>query len=262
MVKTNTRSSEARDNPRLPLTDRIAVVTGAARGLGRAIALRLARDGAAISAWDLNRDGVQETAAMIAGAGGKAIGIQCNSSKADEIARGVAETHAQLGKVSILVNNAALSPFLKFQDITEQIWDDLMAINLKGPFLCCQAVIPDMLGTGWGRIINISSSSAQTGSAHQTHYAASKAGVIGFTKSLAMEFAGSGITVNNVPPGFVNTEGLQEAPVDIENFAARTPMKRPGRPENIAAAVAFLASDDADYITGHTLSVNGGRYLN
>jgi len=262
MVKTSMCSPEAWDNLRLPLAGRIAVVTGAARGLGRAIALRLARDGAAVSAWDLNSVGAHETAAMIADAGGKAIAVQCNSSKADEIARGVGETHAQLGKVSILVNNAALSPFLKFQDITEQIWDDLMAINLKGPFLCCQAVLPDMLGAGWGRIINISSSSAQTGSAHQTHYAASKAGVIGFTKSLAMECAGSGITVNNVPPSFVNTEGLQEAPVDIEGFAARTPMKRPGRPENVAAAVAFLASDDADYITGHTLSVNGGRYLN
>jgi 2-hydroxycyclohexanecarboxyl-CoA dehydrogenase len=141
------------------------------------------------------------------------------------------------------------------------VWDELMAINLKGPFLCCQAVIPDMLEGCWGRIINISSSSAQTGSSHQTHYAASKAGVIGFTKSLAMEFAGTGITVNNVPPGFVHTEGLQEAPVDIEGFAQKTPMKRAGRPENIAAAVAFLASEDADYITGHTLSVNGGRYL-
>lgn len=245
-----------------PLTGRIAIVTGAARGLGRAIALRLARDGAAVSAWDLNGDGARETARMINEAGGRAMGVEANSAKADQIARSVAETHAHLGKVSILVNNAALSPFKKFQEITEQVWDDLMALNLKGPFLCCQAVIPDMLEAGWGRIINISSSSAQTGSAQQTHYAASKAGVIGFTKSLAMEFAGTGITVNNVPPGFVNTEGLQEAPVDIDGFAQRTPMKRPGRPENIAAAVAFLASDDADYITGHTLSVNGGRYLN
>jgi 2-hydroxycyclohexanecarboxyl-CoA dehydrogenase len=239
-----------------------AVVTGAARGLGRAIALRLAKDGAAVSVWDLNGEGVAATAKLIKEAGGKAIAVQGNSSMAADIARGVAETHARLGKISILVNNAALSPFKKFEDITEQIWDDLFAINLKGPFLCCQAVIPDMLEAGWGRIVNISSSSAQTGSSHQAHYAATKAGVIGFSKSLAMEFAGTGITVNNVPPGFVNTEGLQAAPVDIEGFAKQTPMKRPGRPENIAAAVAFLASEDADYITGHTLSVNGGRYSN
>ncbi len=165
-------------------------------------------------------------------------------------------------EVEILVNNAAVSPLYKFEDLTEELWDDLLAINLKGPFLCCKAIIPDMPEAGWGRIINISSSSAQTGSASQTHYAASKAGVIGFTKSLAQEYATKAITGNNVPPGFVHAEGLDETPVDIEKFASMTPMKRPGRPENIASAVAFLASPGADYITGHTLSVNGGRYSN
>jgi 2-hydroxycyclohexanecarboxyl-CoA dehydrogenase len=244
------------------LAGKVAIVTGAARGLGRAIALRLSADGADLSVWDRNLDGAEETARLIRELGGKAIACGGNSAKAGDIAAAVAATREALGKVSILVNNAALSPFCKFEDITEQVWDDLMALNLKGPFLCCQAVVPDMLEAGWGRIINISSSSAQTGSARQTHYAASKAGVIGFTKSLAQELATSGITVNNVPPGFVTTEGLHESPVDVEGFAATTPMKRPGRPENIAAAVAFLASEDADYITGHTLSVNGGRYSN
>lgn len=246
----------------MTVVKRIAVVTGAARGLGRAIALKLAIDGAAVAAWDLNGEGAEETAKMINDAGGTAIGLACNSARAAEIAKALKATHAELGQVTILVNNAALSPFLKFEDITEEIWDDLMAINMKGPFLCCKAIIPDMLATGWGRIINISSSSAQSGSAFHAHYAASKGGVIGFTKGLAMEYADRGITVNNVPPGFVNTEGLRESPVDVAGFAPMTPMKRPGRPENIAAAVAFLASDDADYITGHTLSVNGGRYLN
>jgi 2-hydroxycyclohexanecarboxyl-CoA dehydrogenase len=246
----------------MQLAQKVAVVTGAARGLGRAIALRLAKDGVALSVWDLNLRGADETVRMIQEHGGRAIACGGNSAKAADIAAAVAATHRELGKISILVNNAARSPFCKFENLTEAIWDDLMQVNLKGPFLCCQAIVPDMLEVGWGRIVNISSSSAQTGSATQTHYAASKAGIIGFTKSLAQEFATRGITVNNVPPGFVDTEGLRESPVDVAAFSPRTPMMRPGRPENIAAAVAFLASDDADYITGHTLSVNGGRYSN
>lgn len=246
----------------MPPDRKVAVVTGAARGLGRAISLRLAQDGIAVGAWDLNLDGAEETARLIRDAGGQAVGLACNSARADQIASTLEATRNALGAVSILVNNAALSPFASFESLTEEIWDELMAVNMKGPFLCCKAMIAEMAEQGWGRIINISSSSAQSGSAFHAHYAASKGGVIGFTKGLAMEFADRGITVNNVPPGFVNTEGLRESPVDIEGFADKTPMKRAGRPENIAAAVAFLASDDADYITGHTLSVNGGRYLN
>ncbi|EJL34392.1 SDR family NAD(P)-dependent oxidoreductase [Novosphingobium sp. AP12] len=254
--------SNLRQQRPLPLAGKIAVVTGAARGLGRAIALRLSADGAHVSVWDLNLKGAIQTAEMVKAQGSRAVACGGNSSDALDIAAAVAATHNVLGPIEILVNNAALSPFCKFEDLTEDLWDSLLTINLKGPFLCCKAIIPDMLAAGWGRIINISSSSAQTGSASQTHYAASKAGVIGFTKSLAQEYATKGITVNNVPPGFVHTEGLEEAPVDIEKFAPMTPMKRPGRPENIAAAVAFLATNDADYITGHTLSVNGGRYSN
>lgn len=242
--------------------NKVAVVTGAARGIGRAIALRLARDGVAVAAWDLDEAGARATADMIVAAGGKALGLRVNSAVATEIEDGAAIVRQALGPVNILVNNAALSPFVKFEELDGDTWDALMAINLKGPFLCVKAVIDDMLTNGWGRIVNIASSSAQTGSAHQAHYAASKGGVIGFTKALAMEFATRGVTVNAVPPGFVNTEGLQESPVDVARFAPMTPMQRPGRPENIAAAVAFLTSDDADYITGHTLSVNGGRYLN
>ncbi|MGR4863095.1 SDR family NAD(P)-dependent oxidoreductase [Caulobacter sp. LARHSG274] len=246
----------------MSLIGRVAVVTGAARGLGRAIALRLAQDGASVAAWDLNFDGAEATAATIREAGGKSVACCGDSSKADQIAQALAQTHQALGPVTILVNNAALSPFVKFEDLTEPAWDELMTVNMKGPFLCCKAIIPDMLAAGWGRIINISSSAAQAGSGLHAHYAASKGGVIGLTKGLAIEYAARGITVNNVPPGFVDTEGLRESPVDIDVYAPMTPMKRPGRPENIAAAVAYLASDEADYVTGHTLSVNGGRYLN
>jgi 2-hydroxycyclohexanecarboxyl-CoA dehydrogenase len=246
----------------MSLNGRTAVVTGGARGLGRAIALQLANDGAAVSVWDLNREGAEETAELIRNSSGRAIACAVNTASASDVAAATARTRAELGPVTILVNNAALSPFAPFETITEEVWDALMAINLKGPFLCTKAIIPDMLAAGWGRIINISSSSAQTGSSAQTHYAASKAGVIGFTKALAIEYATRGITANNVPPGFVNTEGLRASPVNIEAFAQTTPMKKPGRPEDVAAAVAFLASEAAGYITGHTLSVNGGRYLN
>ncbi|MBV1686746.1 3-oxoacyl-ACP reductase FabG [Novosphingobium sp. G106] len=244
------------------LNGKVAVVTGAARGLGRAIALRLARDGADVSVWDLNLEGAQETAEIIRQEGRRAIACGGDSANPADIAHAVEQTHRELGPVTILVNNAALSPFVFWDDLTEAIWDDLMAVNMKGPFLCCKAIIPDMREAGTGRIINISSSSAQAGSGFHAHYAASKGGVIGFTKALAIEFAGTGITANNVAPGFVNTEGLRAAPLEVDKVASVSPMKRAGRPENIAAAVAFLASDDADYVTGHTLSVNGGRYLN
>ncbi len=246
----------------MSIEGRVAVVTGAARGLGRAICERLAEDGVHIAAWDLNLEGAEETAALVRRQGVKAVACAGDASSASDIAAALEKTQKELGRVSILVNNAALSPFCKFEDLTEEAFDDLLAINLKGPFLCCKAMVPDMVAAGWGRVINISSSSAQTGAKSMAHYVASKGGVIGLTKALAQEYATSGVTFNNVPPNFVDTPGLRDAPIDVDAFAASTPMKRPGKPRNIAAAVAFLASEDADYITGHTLGVNGGRYSN
>jgi 2-hydroxycyclohexanecarboxyl-CoA dehydrogenase len=249
----------------MSLAGKNAIVTGAASGLGLATCKRLARDGAAVAVWDIDEPGAQRAASEIVAAGGRAIASRVDVSSRAQIDAGVQRARAELGPVTILVNNAGMTGFVPFLEITEEAWDRMMMVNLKSMFMAAQAVLPDMLAAGWGRIINISSSSAQTGATRMAHYASSKGGVIAFTKSLAMEFAAQGITVNNVPPGFVDTPMLRasEALVSagsIEKTAAASPMKRPGRPEDVAAACAFLASEDAGYITGHTLSVNGGRY--
>lgn len=245
----------------MSLKGKVAVVTGGGSGIGRACSLQLARDGADVAVWELNPEGANETVARIAEAGGRAIACIGDAADARQIAASAARTRSELGPVSILVNNAGITGFCRFGDIDEDGWDRMMRINLKGPFLCTQALIGDMLASDWGRIINISSSSAQSGAPAMAHYAASKGGVIGFTKALAIEFAARGITVNNIPPGFVDTPMLRSSPVDVEAAAAVAPMKRAGRPEDIAAACSYLASEAASYVTGQTLSVNGGRYL-
>jgi 2-hydroxycyclohexanecarboxyl-CoA dehydrogenase len=245
----------------MSLNGKVAVVTGGAKGIGRAISVQLASDGVAVAVWDLDGAGAQQTAALITKADGQAIACAVDAASAEGIAAAVARTRTELGPVTILVNNAGISGFEPFLDITEETWDRMMRVNLKGPFLCTQAVLPDMLAAGWGRIVNISSSSAQSGAARVAHYAASKGGLIGFTKALAVEFAARGITVNNVPPGFIDTPMLRSSPVDVDAAAAASPMKRAGKPEDIAAACSYLVSEAASYVTGQTISVNGGRYL-
>lgn len=245
----------------MSLAGKVAVVTGAGSGIGRAIAVRLARDGAAVAVWDLNEAGATETAKMISEAGGKAIAVAGDASKANAIKQSADQTRAVLGPVTILVNNAGIAPFTRYMEIDDELWDRVIAINLKGPHLCIREMLPDMLAAKWGRIINITSSSTQTGSFAQAHYVASKGGLLGLSKALALELAATGVTVNMVPPGFIDTPMLRSSPVDVDAFAANLPMKRPGRPEEIAAACAYLASDDAAYVTGQTISVNGGRYM-
>lgn len=246
-------------------TERVAIVTGGGSGIGLAIAERLVADGHAVAIFDLNGDAAKEAAAKLSTGGGRAIGLTVDVTSREQIDAGVAETRAQLGRPTILVNNAGLDAFTPFHKITEELWNRIYDVNVTGTFRCCQAVVPDMLEEGWGRIVNVSSSSGQTGQQFMTHYASSKAAMIGFTKSLALELAPQGITVNNVPPGFIDTPMLRAAEAKgrlggtVEERAAENPVRRAGRPEDIAAAVAFLVREDSSYITGQTIGVNGGR---
>src|SRR6266567_9412592 len=193
----------------MSLVGKNAIVTGGASGIGLATSQRLARDGAGVAIWDINEADAQRAAAELVAKGARAIACRVDVSQRAQVNAGLQRVHAELGPVQILVNNAGITDFTPFLEVTAERWDRVMSINLKSMLLCTQAVLPDMLAAGWGRVINISSSSAQTGSARMTAYAASKGGVIAFTKSLAQELAATGITVNNVPPGFVDTPMLR-----------------------------------------------------
>ena len=247
------------------LHDKVAIVTGAGSGIGLAIATRLADDGAAVAVFDRNAEAGNEAAAKIAAAGGTSLAATVDVGEQDQIAAGVAEVRERLGRPTILVNNAGMDGFDRFLDISLEKWNRLLNVNLTGTFLCCQAVVPDMIDAGWGRIVNISSSSAQGGQPLMTHYVASKAGMIGFTKALALELGPHGITVNTIPPGFIDTPMLRKTEQKgllgkgVEHHAAATPVRRAGLPEDIAAATAFLVRDEASYVTGQVIGVNGGR---
>ncbi len=247
------------------INNRVAVVTGGAAGIGAAVCRALASDGADIAIWDWKIDGAQALADEIRALGRKAVVCKVDVSKRADVESAVKTVREALGPIGILVNNAGISPEKDFVDITEDDWDAVMNVNLKGTFFCTQAVIDDMIAAKWGRIVNISSSSAQSGARRMVHYAATKGGVIAFTKALAQEMGPLGITVNNVPPSTVYTDGLKSVEARLGSIDAYVnatiPVKRVGQPEDIANAVAFLAAEASGYITGLTLSVNGGRYM-
>lgn len=248
------------------LKGKTAVVTGAGSGMGRAIAVRLAEDGAAVAIWDINGEGAAETARTITDAGGKALAITADCADRTVIEAAAAETRTKLGPITILVNNAGIAPFTPFLEVTDELLDRVLHINLRGPYIVTREIIPDMIAAKWGRVINITSSSVQSGSPTQSHYTASKGGLLGFTKSLAMEFGKSGITANMIPPGSIDTPMLRGAEImqregAVEAYGAALPVGRIGEVEDIAAAASYLASEEASYITGQTISVNGGRYM-
>ena len=244
---------------------KVAVVTGGGSGIGLAICERLAADGIAVAVLDLDGGAADRTAKAITDAGGTAAGWGVDVTDRPGLEAAIADVAERFGAPTILVNNAGLQGFERFLKITPEQWAKVLEVNLTGTFHCCQVVLPHMLEAGWGRIVNISSSSAQGGQQMMAHYVSSKAAVIGLTKSLALEFGPKGITVNTIPPGFIDTPMLRDSEAKgllggpVEDIEARTPVRRIGQPRDIAAATAFLVSDDASYVTGQVIGVNGGR---
>lgn len=243
---------------------RTAIVTGGASGMGKATSLRLARDGCAVGVLDIDGAGADAVTAEIVAEGGRAIALVADVGHREQIEAAVARARAKFGPVTIVVNNAAVESFAPVSDVSDADWDRLMAVNLKGAFILIQAALPDMMSAGWGRVVNISAFGAQIGAPNMALYTATKGGVISMTRSMAVELGRHGITVNSVSPGFIDTPMARRAidgdlfPVPYEQILAAYPIPRLGRPEEIAAACAFFASDEAGYITGQLLGVNGG----
>ncbi len=247
------------------LEGKVSIVTGASRGIGRGIAVRLAQEGAKVV---INHrgsaEGAEETARLIRAAGGEALVVQADVSRLDEAQRLVQETINAFGQVDVLVNNAGTTRDTLLMMMKEDQWDVVVDTNLKSVFSCCKAVARPMVKRKSGRIINISSVSGLAGQGGQTNYAASKAGVIAFSKSLAKELGSRNITVNVVAPGFVPTaltEGILAEGDNLQRAVEATPLGRLGTPEDVAGAVVFFASDDASFITGQVLSVDGGLVM-
>ena len=243
-----------------------ALVTGGGSGIGEATCLRLARDGCAVAVLGREADNIATVSKRIRDLGGRAIAVQADVAHPQEVSTALQTIRQNLGPITILVNNAGIEDFTAFSEIDEALWDRVMAVNLKAVYQVTQAVLPDMIAAGWGRIINLTALGAQSGAANMVHYTASKGGVVAFGRSLAIELGSKGITVNNVSPGFVLTPMAQRAidgnlfPVPYEQIVASYPIPRVGKPEEVAAACAFFASEDASYITAQTLGVNGGCF--
>jgi len=246
---------------------RVAVVTGAASGMGLAIARHLVARGNRVGLLDVHGEAALRAAEDLRKTGGTAIAVQADVTDRAAVDAALDRLRAELGPIEIMVTSAGLDSFESFTDITIESWERVLAINLTGTFHCLQAAVADMLKARWGRMVTISSSSAQSGAVRMAHYVASKGGVIGLTKALALELAPHGITVNNIPPGVVDTPMLRRAEGagdvgKIEKVAARMiPVGRAGTPEDIAAVCGFLCSEEAAYVTGQVIGVNGGMVL-
>jgi 2-hydroxycyclohexanecarboxyl-CoA dehydrogenase len=255
------------DNPASdsPAPQRVALVTGAGRGIGQAIACRLAADGKAVAVADLNAAGAAATVALIEEAGGRALAVEMDVTDGTSVGKGVVEIERALGSVGILVNNAGWDEPFPFLDTDEPFWERVVDINYAGVLRTTKATLPGMVDAGWGRIVNIGSDAARIGSSLEAVYAGAKGAVIAFTKTIAREAARGGVTANVVCPGPTMTPLIEEtlqqsdsADKLLEGMRRAIPMKRLGDPTDIAAAVRFFAGEDTSFITGQTLSVSGG----
>jgi 2-hydroxycyclohexanecarboxyl-CoA dehydrogenase len=245
---------------------KVAIVTGAAAGIGAACAKRLAAESVAVGVLDLDEARCAETVAAIKQAGGTAIALGADVSSRASASAAVAKCRDALGPITIIVNNAGVTDFTKFEDLTDERWDWVYAINVRGPMIMTQLVLEDMKAAHWGRVVNISSSSAQTGAINMVCYSSSKGAVVTMTRSMAQEFGPYGITVNNIPPGSVMGTIMSEANRDrfqipTEVLLQTIPVRRMGEPDDIANACVWLCDDRSGYVTGQTIGVNGGRVL-
>lgn len=244
------------------LDGKVAVVTGSSRGIGRAIAIKFAREGASVVVNSRKKADAEKVVKEIMEEGGRAVAIEADVSKAKDVQKLVAAAVKSFGKLDIFVNNAGIISFSSFLELKEEDWDALMAVDLKGVYLCMQAAAKQMIKQGkGGKIINISSIAGFIGFPKLAHYCAAKAGVIELTKEAAIELAPYKINVNSIGPGAIKTDmtkGIESDPMQLKQILARIPLGRLGEPEDIANAAAFLASDEADYMTGEVVFVDGG----
>ena len=245
---------------------KVALITGAAAGIGAACAKRIAKDGVMIGVLDLDVARCADTVRAITSAGGKAVALGADITKQDQVKKAAAKCREALGPITIVVNNAGVTDFTPFEQVTEDLWNLVYRVNVLGTFLVTQAVLPDMKAAKWGRIVNISSSSAQTGSVNMTTYSSSKGAIVTLTRSLAQELGPLGITVNNVAPGSVMGTIMSEAnkhraKLPPEQLEKTLPVRRLGEPDDLANAVAWLCLESTGYFTGQTVGVNGGRVV-